>query len=142
MTTSGPEPRTSIWSVPERWRRLYFAIFSIQIVGLIGLAVWYEVYLQTEDSWQATVFAISRDVGTSAVAVAAESIIVVDVVMILTLLVEDYLRKRHERDQATGAAQERERWEAWNQRRLEAEANNQPFTEPPPSPLFEEVVGK
>ena len=32
-----------------------------------------------------------------------------------------------------GRQQERQRWEAWLQRRNEAEANNQPFNEPPPS---------
>ena len=32
-----------------------------------------------------------------------------------------------------GRQQERQRWEAWLQRREEAEANNLPFDEPPPS---------
>ena len=32
-----------------------------------------------------------------------------------------------------GRREERELWEAWNRRREEALANNQPFDEPPPS---------
>ena len=32
-----------------------------------------------------------------------------------------------------GQKAERKRWEIWLQRREEAEANNQPFDEPPPS---------
>ena len=34
---------------------------------------------------------------------------------------------------AQGAAEERQLWEAWNRRRLEAEVGGQPFDEPPPS---------
>ncbi len=34
---------------------------------------------------------------------------------------------------AQGAAEERQLWEAWNRRRLEADAEGRPFTELPPS---------
>ena len=73
-------------------------------------------------------------------AIAAESIALVEVVMIFTLMLEKY-RKEQYRQYKEGEARERDRWEAWNQRRLEAEANNQPFTEPPPSQQFEETPG-
>ena len=129
MPTPDPERRVSIWSVPERWRKLFFAIFSFQSVALVGLAIWYEVFVITGDSWPETVFAIGRDAAPGIAVIAADSIIVVDVVMILTLLYEDYRRKRIER----ALARLQERWEGWNQRRLEAEAARQPFDEPPPS---------
>ena len=106
MSTPDPERRVSIWSVPERWRKLFFAIFSLQTAALIGLAIWYEVSV-----------------------VAADSVVTVDIVMILTLLYEDYRRKRIER----AVARVHQQWQAWNQRRLDAEAAGQPFTEPPPS---------
>ena len=32
-----------------------------------------------------------------------------------------------------GTDQERRAWEAWNERRLQAEANGEPFNDPPPS---------
>lgn len=129
--TSTPDPkrRVSIWSVPERWRKLFFAIFSIQTAALAGLAIWYEIFVITGDSWPETIFAIGRDAAPGIAVIAADSIVVVDVVMILTLLYEDYRRKRIERAVARVHAQ----WNAWNQRRLDAEANGQPFTEPPPS---------
>ena len=38
--------------------------------------------------------------------------------------------KRHE---ARGRAETNQAWEEWNQRRMDAEANNLPFDEPPPS---------
>ena len=34
---------------------------------------------------------------------------------------------------AEGLAQAWEKWQGWNQRRLEAEAEGRPFNEPPPS---------
>ena len=129
MSTLGPERRVSIWSVPERWRKLFFAIFSLQTVALIGLAVWYEVFVVTGDSWPETIFAIGRDAAPGIGVVAADSIVIVDVVMILTLLYEDYRRKRTE----MALARLQQRWEAWNQRRLDAEAAGQLFDEPPPT---------
>ena len=129
MSTPDPERRVSIWSVPERWRKLFFALFTFQTVALIGLAVWYEVFVRTGDSWPETIFAIGKDTAPGIAVIAADSIVVVDIVMILTLLYEDYRRKRIER----AVARERERWVAWNQRRLDAEAAGHPFDEPPPS---------
>ena len=129
MSTPDPERRVSIWSVPERWRKLFFAIFSLQSAALVGLAIWYEVFVITGDSWPQTIFAIGTDTAPGIAVIAAESIIVVDVAMILTLLYEDYRRKRIER----ALARLQEKWEGWNQRRQEAEAAGQPFDEPPPS---------
>ena len=43
-------------------------------------------------------------------------------------LIEKYRNKRY-RD---GREEVQQRWEAWNHRRMEAEAANRPFTEPPP----------
>ena len=129
MSTSDPERRVSIWSVPERWRKLFFAIFSLQTAALIGLAIWYEVSVVTDDTWPETIFAIGRDAAPGIAVIAADSIVTVDIVMILTLLYEDYRRKRIER----AVARIHQQWQAWNQRRLDAEAAGQPFTEPPPS---------
>lgn len=129
MSTPDPERRVSIWTVPERWRKLFFAIFSLQTAALIGLAIWYEVFVITSDTWPETVFAIGRDAAPGIAVVAADSVVTVDVVMILTLLYEDYRKKRTER----AVAQNQAKWEAWNQRRLDAEAAGESFEEPPPT---------
>ena len=129
MSKHDPERRVSIWSVPERWRKLFFAIFSLQTAALIGLAVWYGVFVVTGDTWPETIFAIGRDAAPRIGVIAADSVVTVDIVMILTLLYEDYRRKRIER----AVARNQERWEAWNQRRLDADAAGEPFNEPPPS---------
>ena len=139
-----PEPRVSVTSVPERWRELYFVIFSAQTLALIGLAVWYEVFVVTDDSWPETIFAIGRAVGPGVGAIMAESIIVTE--GLFMVLFGGILRRREERrveeaesrGRSEGVAQEREKWQEWNRRRLEAEAAGHPFTEPPPSdPLSE-----
>ena len=142
MSTPESELRTSIWSVPERWRKLFFAIFSLQTAAIMGLAIWYEIFARTEDSWPETIFAIGRDAAPSIAVVAADSVVVVDIFMILTLLYEDYRRKRLERAEARGEVREREKWQAWNQRRLDAEASGQPFTEPPPAPQPEGAASR
>ena len=129
MSTPDPERRVSIWSVPERWRKLFFAIFSLQTAALIGLAIWYEAFVVDGNPWPEVIFAIGRNAAPGIGVVAADSVVAVDVVMILTLLYEDYRRKRIER----AVARVHQKWDAWNQRRLDAEAAGQPFTEPPPS---------
>ena len=50
---------------------------------------------------------------------------------------EWFERKAEERDnklRQEGRAEERQLWEEWNARRLDAEARGQPFSEPPPNP--------
>lgn len=138
-----PEPRVSVASVPERWRELYFVVFSVQTLALIGLAVWYEVFVVTGDSRTETVFAIGKDVGPGIGAIVAESIIVTEGMYMV--LFGGIQRRREERrieeaeergksqGIAQGLAQERKKWQEWNRRRLEAEADRRPFTEPPPS---------
>ena len=138
MSTPDPERRTSIWSVPEQWRRLYFAIFTVQTMALLGLAIWYEVAVATGDSWAETILSIGRNAGPGIAVVAAESVILTEVyfVVIFGGIVERYqkrLRHREAEGEARGRAEANERWEAWNRRRVKAEANGQPFTEPPPS---------
>ena len=158
-----PEPRVSVASVPERWRELYLIIFSAQTLALLGLAIWYEVFVVTKDSWPETIFAIGRDVGPGVGVIMAESIIITE--GLFMVLFGGILRRREERrvEEAEnrgrsqgiaegksqgiaegksqgiaegisqGSAQEWEKWQGWNQRRLEAEAEGRPFNEPPPS---------
>ncbi len=124
--------------MPEDWRKLYFTIFSVQTLALIGLAVWYEVFVVTNESWPETIFAIISNAGPGIGVIAAESIILTEAyfVVIFGGIVERYqnrLRQREAEGEARGESRANERWEAWNRRRLEAEANGQAFTEPPPS---------
>ena len=134
MTSPEPERRISIWSVPEDWRKLYFAIFSVQTLVLLGLAIWYEVFVITGDSWPETIFAIGSRAGPGIGVIAADSVILTEAyfVVIFGGIVERYQNRLKQRE-AEGEAKANARWEAWNRRRMEAEASGQPFDEPPPS---------
>ncbi len=52
------------------------------------------------------------------------------------MLAERYLKRRYQEGQQEGrreGQQENQKeWESWNERRLQAERENRPFTEPPP----------
>ena len=49
------------------------------------------------------------------------------------LLIPAAVKKIMEQGREQGRQEERAEWEAWLRRRIEAEANNLPFDEPPPS---------
>ena len=52
--------------------------------------------------------------------------------MVLADLLRERLEGQREQRRAEGRAEEREKWAAWNVRRLAAEENGQHFDEPPP----------
>ena len=47
-------------------------------------------------------------------------------------LIEKYKNKRYRDGRQEGRYEERQQWVEWNRRRMEAEAANRPFHEPPP----------
>ena len=51
----------------------------------------------------------------------------------MVLLIPAAVKKLKEQGRQEGRAEERATWEAWLGRRDEAEGNNRPFDEPPPS---------
>jgi hypothetical protein len=61
----------------------------------------------------------------------------VKLTMVLAHGLKNWLdRKQEERDnklRKEGRAEERQLWEEWNARRLDAETRGQPFSEPPPT---------
>ena len=126
--------RESIWTVPRAWRGLYFVLYSVQVIVCAGLVIWHEVFLKSEDSALETFMAIGRGAAPFVLVVAAETVILVEVLFMLS---EWYLERRYRQGKTEGRveglAEEYRRWEAWNNRRLAAEAQGLPFDEPPPS---------
>ena len=49
------------------------------------------------------------------------------------MLAEQFNKKRYPAGHAEGQAERQKEWEAWNERREEAEAEGQAFDEPPPT---------
>ena len=125
--------------------KLYLVLFVLVVLGLSGLAAWYEIFYDTSDTWPETIKAIGQGIG-SAVAVAIALIAILELAMLIS---ERYRAKRYaegraegleegraeglEEGKATGKEQERMRWHDWNSRRTAAEARGEKFEEPPPS---------
>ena len=53
--------------------------------------------------------------------------------MVLARSLEEWLEKRRKKRDAEVRAETNAKWVAWNNRRLAAEENNEPFDEPPPA---------
>lgn len=129
--------RESIWSISPRWKTVYFFLFSVQSVLGTGLLSWYETTQRTEDNAVETILAVISGMAEVGVAAAVTTIVVTEV-MQNVMVTGEYLRQQlveplKERQRAEGRAEEREAWEAWNRRRMAAEAEGKPFDEPPPS---------
>ncbi len=127
--------RASIWSVPEDWQKWYLALFNIQILCLLGLVCWHEVAAAPEG---AGAIDILIAIGTSMVGliilVAAESIFLTDMTkMLFTMISDRYLQRQRARGVAEGRAEERRKWEEWNEWRVAAEAAGEAFNELLPS---------
>ena len=121
------EDRISVWSVTSRTALAYYALFTGQIiVGIIFIVA--EAW-QPSTSIRAILLLIWERTGALALASAVFAIIVVEAggwIMVLTSRIREALRRE-------GRKEERARWEGWNRRREEAQAQGKPFNEPPPS---------
>ena len=60
----------------------------------------------------------------------ASPMVVEGVVMVFGWL---YMEKKRQEGREEAIAERDALWDAWNRRRMEAEARGEPFTEPPPS---------
>ena len=143
-----PEQRESIWSVTRRTRFLYFATFSVLVTIHMGLIAVYETAVNDKDAIYQTWTAIWPTSSRMAPAWVVVSLILAELgdgCMVLAEMFREKRRKeqerrvREERAQgqveglAQGQAKNQALWEAWNSRRIEAEKNNLPFDESPPS---------
>ena len=148
------EDRDSIWSIPLARRAMYFGLFTAYALAGIGFLVWYEIFEYTADTWPETILSITQGIGVTTVGAAGLALLTIEGPQTL-MVVADYLRKkliepleerrrqvaqhreqearqREQRARQEGEAIAQAAWEAWNERRLEAEAGGQPFGEPPP----------
>ena len=123
---SDASTRESIWSVSRETKTYYFILFSLQV--LLGLGLIFRETGAVLATWERA----SPIVVTS----AAVAIIATEgwrTTMVLADLLRERLEGQREQRRAEGRAEEREKWAAWNVRRLAAEENGQHFDEPPPT---------
>ena len=129
------EPRESIWSVSKGVKHVYFALF----IGQFSVGT-----LWTVAQGVASVAALWHDLSALAITVAAVSMVLTETgryVMVLAAAFEEWREKRRQeqiaRAVAEALAKERREsdaeWEAWNQRRVQAEQRGESFEEPLPS---------
>ena len=138
------EDRDSIWSIPLARRALYFGLFTLYALAGIGFLIWHEVFEHTADTWQQTILSITQGIGVTTVGAAGLALLTIEGPQTF-MVVADYitqrwlnpLKKRLREEaiaegHAEGQAQTQAAWEAWNERRMTAEAAGEPFDEPPP----------
>ena len=141
--SSSPPDRESVWSIPGRWQTAYFVLFAIQNIAGTSLVCWYEIAVLNEDDTVLTVLNIIDRLPSVGVGAAAITIALMEVartVMVIGGNLERWLKKREQErlDRAVAEARSealaevQRKWAEWNQRRLDAEARGEPFTEPPP----------
>jgi hypothetical protein len=142
-----PDERGGIWSIPERERHWYFGLFIVQTLVGDGFVAWYNIFWKVDDDPFASVMAMITGMSVVGLTAAINAFNLVEVVAYAMVTVgwlrnkverqrEELQRQREERHRKwheEGREEANAAWEAWNQRRLDAVADSQPFDEPPPS---------
>ena len=138
--------RESVWSVARRWVPWFLLLICLMTVAWIGFVFWVEAtQFIHETQSQMVIAAVNKGAPASPliflfaiVAVSAadslEGMVVVTKRYLDSKLVEPVRKRLREEGEAIGEERERKRWEAWNRRRLEAQARGEPFDEPTPKP--------
>ena len=129
--------------MPRQVRDIYFVLFVIQFAFGAALVIQGEVVNNEADGFLGSVRVIMLGLGQMALGSAASSIAITEIgrlAVVLSRGLEEWVNRlkeerlaRMEKRREEGRAEERAIWEAWNQRRLDAEADGRPFHEPPPS---------
>ena len=152
----GDDDRESIWSIPARLKRLYFGLFTVQIiVALIRLAL-DAIADESLVGFQAKILYVWQNMAPAAITSATFALVLTDawglMSMVLSTWLADELKKRRQRQLdaavkkglAQGRAEGREegraevwaevgrQWHEWNDRREAAAAAGEEFTEMPP----------
>ena len=134
------EDRDSIWSIPLARRALYFGLFTAYALAGIGFLLWYEIFEYAADTWPETILSITQGIGVTTVGAAGLALLTIEGPKTI-MVVADYITSRwlnplkkriREEGRAEGEADTQAAWEAWNERRMAAEAAGEPFDEPPP----------
>ncbi len=128
------QDRESIWSVRRQTRELYFVVFIVLFLAGMGLAS-----LRASDNGGSlldTTLAVWSDAAPLTITAAAAALALTEIgrsLMVLARRLEEGLERVRERRRAEGRAEANRAWRDWNTRRLQAESEGRPFSEPPPS---------
>ena len=132
--------REPVWSVARRWVPWCLGLIFLLTIAWTAFVGW---TLAAHGNYASSSLLVVETAGKSgpaaplilllavslvSLADSLEGIIVVTKRYLDSKLVEPVRRQLREE----GTSEERKRWEAWNRRRLEAEAKGEAFTESPP----------
>ena len=128
----GQSYRISIPNIPAGAVPWYLAVFTTITIYLTVTNTLFAMIKGNAVGWQAIQYITTGEMlKAGGVALIASPIITEAGRMVLAgIWTERRLRRAEER----GRAENQKRWEAWLQRREEAEATGEPFNEPPPQP--------
>ncbi len=136
--------RESVWSVARRWVPWCLGLIFLLTIAWTAFVGW---TLAAHGNYASSSLLVVDTAGKSgpaaplilllAVSVVSladslEGIIVVTKRYLDSKLVEPIRKQLREEGRKEGTSEERKRWEAWNRRRLEAEAKGEAFAESPP----------
>ena len=130
--------RVAILSVPAERIRPHFWTFSICFVVTLIFYTSVHVIIVENPSWEKTPSAVMGDTTRAgAFWLFASPILVEGAAMVFAAIFRQRIREEsREEGREEGIARGRDEadvaWRQWNQRRLEAEANGEPFNELPP----------
>ena len=87
------EDRDSIWSITRARRALYFGLFTVYALAGIGFLIWYEVFVNTTDTWQQTILSITQGIGVNTVGAAGLALLTIEGPKTV-MVVADYITER------------------------------------------------
>ena len=134
------DDREAIWSIPNPLRALYFPIFTI-ISIMIAVDIAGEVNAAHPNAaWITLTREAAAEFAPAGIGIAIATLAalqgVATVMAIYQYITNRFTKPIIEKHQAEGReegrAEANQEWQSWNQRRLLAAANGQPFDEPPP----------
>ena len=140
------DARESMWSIPRRFARVYFILFSALGIAGIVWSAWYEIaHNSAGKSWYDIVNATIEKFPSVLMGAAFVSFIITETVMVLYSIYQDRMKKRYKRIRAEGVAEGRAEGialiEAYYRRKSEAVARGEVFDEPYPGSASENGTG-
>ncbi len=139
MNNRHPE-RESLLSIGRKWLPWCMALIFAITIGWTALVAWHEIRYGMHENAAKLAVAIGKD------AAATQPLIVVYAIFTVTILdlsgggivvtyrylSDKFIEPQRKKIRKEGETARQILWEAWNNRREEAEKNGAPFDEPPP----------
>lgn len=144
--------RESIWSVSERWKAVFFSLFSVSTFTTTCVIIAYEIANRGDAALMDVYMTITQRVfvngGALGLTIYSATETWETAMVLANYLRQNLLEPLKERQKEEGRVEgrvegieegvikgreeERSEWRAWNERREKAAAKDEPFDEPPP----------